>query len=215
MFTGLIQKTGVISSVKRRSGGGLLLGIDHEKWTDVLLKGESVAVNGACLTVTDVVSRACFTCDCLDETLRNTSISTLVKGDLVNLERALALGDRLGGHLVSGHVDGTGIVSAIRPDGPDFVVRVQCSPILLAGMVLKGSIALDGISLTISALQSDAFEVSVIPHTWNNTTLNRFKSGRCVNLETDMIGKYLKRFMHIPEQSKIDEDMLRSSGFIK
>ena len=215
MFTGLIQKTGLIRSMKKRSGGGLLLGIGHETWPDGLQKGESVAVNGACLTVTEVISPESFTCDCLDETLRNTCLGALVTGDRLNLERALAFGDRLGGHLVSGHVDGTGKVAAIRPDGPDYVVRVKCSPELLGGMVLKGSVALDGISLTISALQNDAFEVSVIPHTWQNTTLQKFEPGRLVNIETDMIGKYLKRFMHAPEVSSVDEDLLRRSGFIK
>lgn len=216
MFTGLIERVGKVAAQEKRSGGGMRLRIMHAPWDSGLETGESVAVNGACLTVTAKLSDNIFECDCLDETLRCTAISTCTAGVKVNLERALQLGGRLGGHMVSGHVDGTGHVEGIRMDGPDYVVALCCADELLSAMVTKGSVAVNGISLTISNLLSDRFEVSIIPHTWRNTNLPDLKYGGIVNLETDLIGKYVMRYMNAAKATPVDinEELLVRSGFL-
>ena len=215
MFTGLIQKKGIFRGLSRRDGG-TVMDIACSLWAgDPLIKGESVAVQGACLTVVDI-SATGFTADVLDETLACTNFEDLKPGDVLNLERALRLGDRLGGHIVSGHIDGVGLVKSISKVGRDFCVRLSCEAKLARYIVFKGSVALDGISLTVSAVPSPSeFEVSIIPTTWSETSLGSRVVGDSVNLETDIIGRYVERLTQDDEisGSRLTMDKLVQSGF--
>ena len=208
MFTGLIQKVGTVKRVSR--GAGLVLEIGFEPWTRPLEEGESVAVNGVCLTVVHCDATR-FTADVLRETESRTGLAELVPGAKVNLERALRAGDAMGGHLVQGHVDGRGAVIAKEPKGRDFQLRVRCGRVLAAQSVLKGSIAIDGVSLTISALGDDWLGVDLIPTTARETTLGAKKVGDLVNLEGDVVGKYVAKSMSRPG---LTEETLAAAGFI-
>jgi riboflavin synthase len=194
MFSGIIQKIGVVREVMRRKDGSGRLTIHSEPWTPALVVGESIANNGVCLTVTKSEGPD-FTFDLLDETFNKTNLGDLRLDDLVNLERALRMGDTIGGHFVSGHVDGTGTTSAWEPVGHDFIWRIRCPKAITDGMVPKGSIAIDGISLTIVDLTDGEFSVHIIPHTVSHTNLLRVHVGQKVNLETDMLGKYVARLV--------------------
>lgn len=193
MFTGLIQKVGTLAGKKPR-GDGMLFTIRHDAWDSPLVKGESVAVQGVCLTVTSIRAGE-FSCDVLDETVNRTHLGKTALGAPLNLERALRADERLGGHIVSGHVDGPGTVRAFERKGSDWVLEVACDEALLRGIVPKGSIAIDGISLTIVELRPHSFTVHIIPHTLANTSLKALKQGHPVNLETDIIGKYVQRYL--------------------
>ena len=208
MFTGLIQKVGTVKRVSR--GAGLVLEIGFEPWTRPLEEGESVAVNGVCLTVVHCDATR-FTADVLRETESRTGLAELVPGAKVNLERALRAGDAMGGHLVQGHVDGCGAVIAKEPKGRDFQLRVRCGRVLAAQSVLKGSIAIDGVSLTISALGDDWLGVDLIPTTARETTLGAKKVGDLVNLEGDVVGKYVAKNV---SRSGLTEEALAAAGFI-
>jgi len=177
MFTGLVQKKGVFVKLAG-DGGAAVAEIACEPWKDdPLVKGESVAVQGACLTVVGISSDG-FTADVLEETLACTNLRRLRRGDPVNLERALRLSDRLGGHIVAGHVDGTGEIVAIARRGRDYAVRIRCRPEEARYIVRKGSVAIDGISLTV---------------TWQETSLGARSVGDAVNLETDILARYLEK----------------------
>lgn len=193
MFTGLIQKVGVLAGLKSR-GKGQRIAIGHEPWETPLVPGESVSVNGICLTVADCREDE-FACDVLGETMVRTSLADKRPGSALNLERALRADERLGGHIVTGHVDGTGVVKALERTGEDRVLMVGCDAALLDGMVPKGSIAIDGVSLTIVDLLERSFTVHLIPHTWAGTAFNELRAGTKVNLETDLIGKYVYRYL--------------------
>jgi riboflavin synthase len=210
MFTGLIERTGMLTSLKMTGDSGVLV-IQCEGWTEPLVAGESIAVQGACLTVTAPQSDG-FGCDVLKETLEKTALSSLAVGAELNLERALRLGDRLGGHMVTGHVDGLGTVESIVSDGRDHRVRIRCDAELMMGMVPKGSICIDGISLTIASLQDSSFDVCIIPTTWRETSLRCRRLGDFVNLETDVIGKYVMRSLQQEQTSPVTMDMLRNAG---
>jgi riboflavin synthase len=213
MFTGLVEKVGELQAVQRRASGASLQ-IGHDPWQTTLEVGESVAVMGACLTVTSCAD-GMFCCDVLEETLARTTLNMLRKGASLNLERALRLGDRLGGHLVSGHVDCIGEVRAVRRAGQDYLLRVGVSSEVVNTLVLKGSVALDGVSLTISALKADWLEVCIIPHTWGQTTLGRLGVGSALNVEGDMLGKYVARQLRdLLGGNEITEEGLRSAGFV-
>ena len=207
MFTGLIQKVGKVHRVSR--GAGLVLEIAFEPWSSPLVEGESVAVNGVCLTVVHCDERH-FTADVLKETESRTGLGELIPGDSVNLERALKAGEPLGGHLVQGHVDTRGTVSAILPKGRDFQLRVKSGRVLAAQSVLKGSIAIDGVSLTISALGDDWIGVDLIPTTAAETTLGKKRVGDKVNLEGDIVGKYLAK----RDSTGLTEEKLLAAGFV-
>ena len=214
MFTGLIQRVGTVRRVSR--GSGLVLEIAADvPWPKPLEEGESVAVNGVCLTVVRCDGSR-FTADVLRETEARTGLSDLIPGGKVNLERALRAGDPLGGHLVQGHVDCRGTVSAKIPRGRDFQMRVRCGRVLAAQSVLKGSVAIDGVSLTISAIGDDWLGVDLIPTTAKETTLGAKKIGDSVNLEGDVTGKYVARAaaMHCePEYKGLTEEALIRAGF--
>ncbi len=212
MFTGLVQKVGVLKRLAR-SGSGWSLTLLHAPWPDMLALGESVAVQGACLTVTSV-GDGCFTADLLDETLRRTTLQRLVQGARVNLERALALGDRLGGHIVSGHVDECGTLAGIEERGRDLAWRMSCSKELARQTVMKGSVAIDGVSLTVSGLGDDWFEVNLIPHTLKETSLGDRRVHDAVNLEGDLLGKYVARLLGKEARCGVTEQRLAENGFL-
>ena len=208
MFTGIIQKVGAVKRVSR--GAGLVIEIGFEPWVKPLEEGESVAVNGVCLTVAKC-DQARFTADVLEETVSRTGIGNLIPGDKVNLERALRAGDAMGGHIVQGHVDCRGTIAAKTPKQRDFQLRIQCGRVLAAQSVLKGSIAIDGVSLTISAIGDDWLAVDVIPTTASETTLGAKKVGDKVNLEGDIVGKYIAKSAAKPG---LTEDALARAGFL-
>jgi riboflavin synthase len=192
MFTGLVEALGSVRDVRPEGAGReLTVGVD---FAPELTVGESVAINGACLTV---VARDSETCrfQLGPETLARTNLGSLRVGDRVNLERSLRLGDRLGGHLVQGHVDGVGTVAERLPEGDWVTVWFRCPPELAVQMVPKGSVAVDGVSLTLVDVQSDRFSVALIPHTLSMTTLGFKGPGEAVNLETDLLAKYVGKYL--------------------
>jgi riboflavin synthase len=186
MFTGLVEGTGTVRSL---SDGRLE--IDSPLGSE-LSAGDSIAVNGVCLTALDPTAEG-FRADVMPETLRRSSLGPLGEGDEVNLELPLRAGDRLGGHVVQGHVDGTGTVDSVRDEGFSRVVRIAADGELLRYVVEKGSIAVDGVSLTVSAVDDDGFEVSLIPETLERTTFGSVAPGRTVNLEVDVFAKYVEK----------------------
>jgi len=225
MFTGLIQKIGTVKRVSR--GAGLVLEIGFEPTPSNhsnpsnfsnLFPGESVAVNGVCLTVVRCDATR-FTADVLKETESRTGLGELIPGAKVNLERALRSGDAMGGHIVQGHVDGRGQIAAKVPKGRDFQIKVRCGRVVASGCVMKGSIAVDGVSLTISGLGEDWLAVDLIPTTARETTLGAKRVGESVNLETDIVGKYVARegTNHEPRTASrgLTEDDLEKAGFFE
>jgi riboflavin synthase len=190
MFTGLVEEKGVIAGLER-GAGSVRLSFIAPKVRQGLEIGDSVCVNGCCLTAVATGPDG-FAVEAVAETLRRTTIGALEPGDEVNLERALRVGDRLGGHLVQGHVDGTGLVAEARKEGTSVVLRIGASPEVLRYAVEKGSIAVDGVSLTVAALLGDSFLVALIPHTMAATTLGPDAVGRMVNLEADVLAKYVE-----------------------
>lgn len=190
MFTGLIEEGGVIAGVAPDDGGARLR-VSATLVLEGLEIGDSVAVNGTCLTAV-AIDDAGFSVDCVAETLRRTSLGGLVAGDRVNLERPMRLGDRLDGHLVQGHIDGVGTVRSATPEGGSTVLEVAPPGALLRYVVEKGSIAIDGVSLTVAGRSEDAFTVALIPHTMAVTTLGPQAVGRPVNLEVDVLAKYVE-----------------------
>ena len=216
MFTGLIQKVGKVKRVSR--GRGLVLEFQFEPWPEPLVKGESVAVNGVCLTVCDSDATR-FTADVLGETERRTGLAELCPGAKVNLERAMRAGDRFGGHVVQGHVDGRGTIAAKIAKGRDFALKISCPRTIAAATVLKGSIAINGVSLTVSGLGDDWLQVDVIPTTAAETNLGAAKVGDSVNLESDVLGKYaIRREETSSEEAApsggLTMDMLAENGFL-
>ena len=209
MFTGLIQKIGTVKRVSR--GEGLVVEIEFEPWAKPLEEGESVAVNGVCLTVAKFNATR-FTADVLEETVSRTGIGDLIPGDKVNLERALRAGDSMGGHIVQGHVDCRGTIAAKTPKGRDFQLKIRCGRVLAAQSVLKGSIAVDGVSLTISAIGDDYLCVDLIPTTAKETILGTKQVGAKVNLEGDIVGKYIAK--NATKTIGLTEKALQDAGFI-
>ena len=209
MFTGIIQKIGTVKRVSR--GEGLVVEIGFEPFARSLEEGESVAVNGVCLTVAKC-DETRFTADVLDETVSRTGIGDLIPGDKVNLERALRAGDSMGGHIVQGHVDCRGTIKEKLPKGRDFQLRIQCGRVLAAQSVLKGSIAVDGVSLTISAIGDDWLGVDLIPTTAKDTILGAKKIGDKANLEGDIVGKYIAK--NAAKTGGLTQEALQNAGFI-
>ena len=193
MFTGLVAELGTVQRLARQ-GNSYHLTVGAKKVLDKLKIGDLVAVNGACLTVVRLDDSG-FTADVMPETVRLTNIGSLQPGSRVNLERTLRLCDGLDGHIVSGHVEGLGTISEQRPEGIAVVVTIATPPELLKYIIKKGSIAIDGISLTVTEVTDTSFSVSLIPHTAKETTLGFKKVGDSVNLETDILGKYVERML--------------------
>ena len=207
MFTGIVEETGTIKKIEKGTSAGRLT-IEADKVLQGSKIGDSIAVNGVCLTITGM-SGHLFTADVMAETIRRSNLGTLSSGSKVNLERAMAADGRFGGHIVSGHIDGTGtIVSKIEEENAVWV-QISTSSAILRLIVEKGSIAIDGISLTVAKVSESDFSVSIIPHTAKETTLLNKKSGDIVNLENDIIGKYVERLINF---KAADENEHRSSG---
>ena len=215
MFTGIVEELGTIRSI-RRGAASAVLSIGAEAVLSDLRIGDSVAVNGVCLTATGVDGSG-FTADVMHETLQRSSLGALGPGSRVNLERAMAADGRFGGHIVSGHIDGTGTITARRQDDNAVWYTVSASPALLRYIVEKGSVAIDGISLTVASVEADRFSVSVIPHTAAVTLLGAKGPGDVVNLETDIIGKYVERLLRPADtpaaRSGISLEFLAENGF--
>ncbi len=210
MFTGLVETKEAVSSVIN-TGNGIRLTVTQQADFDLQL-GESVAVNGVCLTVIKHKGEISF--DVSPETLKSTNIGELKVGDKVNLERALKLSDRLGGHLVTGHVDGTGTIRDKRLSGEYTFYTFDSSEEILKYIVQKGSIAVDGISLTVVGLDNRSFSVAIIPHTLAATNIGDKGMGDRVNLEVDIIGKYVEKFVAGKESVSGLADMLKEKGFV-
>ncbi len=193
MFTGIVEELGEVVGIDV-TGDSARLTVRGPLVTGDATRGDSIAINGVCLTVTDMTGGA-FSADVMGETLDRSSLGGLTPGAAVNLERPLRPDGRLGGHIVQGHVDGTGTILTRRPETGWEVVRISLPPALSRYLVEKGSVAVDGVSLTVSALGDDWFEVSLIPETLERTTLGRKQQGEVVNLEVDMIAKYVERLL--------------------
>ncbi len=193
MFTGLIEKMGRVVDVQAEESRGHII-LEADAWDPPIQTGESTAVDGVCLTaLPDEQGRLHY--DILQETFKRTVLGDRRVGDRVNLERALREGQPLGGHIVQGHVDGVGEVRAIRREGGDYVVEIACRARLLDEMVFKGSVAVNGISLTVVDAETDWFSVHIIPHTWEVTNFQDLETGRRVNVETDILAKYARRLL--------------------
>ena len=210
MFTGLIEEIGTVRQSHISTGN---LSIFANTVLKHMAIGDSISVNGVCLTVTNF-SRTFFTVDVTPETIRRSTLGHLHSGDLVNLERPMPADGRFGGHLVSGHVDDVGWISQKQTENNAIVIEIKAAPSLMDFIVEKGSVAVDGISLTVAAVHHNKFRVSIIPHTAHQTTIVQKKIGDPVNLETDLIGKYVHRFLrvdsHFPD---ITVDFLHRNGF--
>lgn len=216
MFTGIIEEKGEVVEIKR-NGTDSFIRIRTKKILDDVRLGDSIAVNGVCLTVTRMDSNI-FQADVMNETLNRSSLGRLSSGSYVNLERAMQAGGRFGGHIVSGHIDGTGRISSIKNDGIAVWYTVLADSGVLRYIVEKGSVAIDGISLTVAKVTDHDFSVSVIPHTAEMTILSSKKIGDIVNLENDIIGKYVEKLIQPAENStkkdSMDLNFLAENGFI-
>lgn len=212
MFTGIVEEVGRIKAI-RRGNGGAVLEIEAVKVLEGTRVGDSIATNGVCLTVTGMGAGS-FDADVMPETLRRSNLGDLRPGDRVNLERALRLDSRLGGHLVAGHVDGTGVVSDRRQEDNAVWFTVAVAPEILRYVIEKGSIAVDGVSLTVAYVDEAVFKVSVIPHTQEETTLLGKRVGAVVNLENDLIAKYVEKFTGGGERKQgLSLEFLQANGF--
>ncbi len=214
MFTGIIEEVGTVSRIQH-SGNASFIEIQAKKVLEDVHLGDSIAVNGVCLTVTHF-GGGVFRADVMNETLNRSSLGSLTSGSPVNLERAMAANGRFGGHIVSGHIDGTGIITDIKNDGIAVWYTVSAAPELLRYIVEKGSIAIDGISLTVAKVTDTSFSVSIIPHTAAQTILSTKKTGDTVNLENDIIAKYAEKLMkpaETPKTGGITMDFLAKNGF--
>ncbi len=207
MFTGIIEETGRLKSLN----GGRIEITCAKILSDIKI-GDSISTNGICLTVTDF-TKDYFAADVMPETLRRTSLEELNIGGVVNLERAMKVGDRFGGHIVSGHIDGTGKISNIRTEGNAIFINVSAENFLLKQIAAKGSVALDGISLTVVDAGAENFSVSMIPHTRAVTNFNFKRVGSIVNIETDILAKYIERLLTFKTSADLTKDFLIENGF--
>lgn len=213
MFTGIVEEIGSISGIKQGKNSEILT-IKAKKVLEDTKIGDSIAVNGICLTVTALSSDS-FTADVMHETINRSSLSKLKYGSKVNLERAMPVNGRFGGHIVSGHVDGTGTIINIKPDDNAIWYKIQANQQILKYIVEKGSITIDGISLTVAKVSETDFSISAIPHTVEQTILKEKRQGDIVNLETDILAKYIEKLLNHTQnkQSKITKEFLLEYGF--
>ncbi|TZE82446.1 riboflavin synthase [Calorimonas adulescens] len=211
MFTGIVEEMGRVRHLNR-TGGGISLAVECEKILQGMAVGDSIAVNGICLTATGVMGNH-FTADVMPESILRSSLKNIRIGDHVNLERALPADGRFGGHIVAGHVDGTGTIASIRNEGNSRRICIRADNSILMYIVEKGSVALDGVSLTVSMVFEDTFEVSVIPHTLSSTTIGKKRVGDMVNIECDVIGKYIRKFLAGEKGNGLAEK-LKENGYI-
>jgi riboflavin synthase len=212
MFTGIIEETGTIRSIKR-GGRSAVVTVGASAVLDGLRLGDSIAVSGVCLTVVSL-SEDSFSADVMHETVERSSLWDLKAGSTVNLERAMTLNGRFGGHIVAGHIDGTGVIGSVRKDENAVWFTVRTSPGILRYVIEKGSIAIDGVSLTVAGVSEHEFSVSVIPHTARSTALREKRVGDKVNLENDCIGKYVEKLLGASVRpSGVSMEFLARNGF--
>jgi len=216
VFTGIIEEIGKITGIHKGDKSSKLTIQGNTIFEDLKL-GDSVGVNGVCLTVTAFQNKS-FIADVMSETLARSDLGELKPGSAVNLERAMSAKGRFGGHMVSGHIDGTGTIVNMQKEDNAVWIKISTTNKILRGIVEKGSVAIDGISLTVAKLDKNSFSVSVIPHTGNETTLLTKKTGDVVNLENDIIGKYIERFLSVSSEntknkSNITTELLTKYGF--
>ncbi len=217
MFTGIVEEIGTVRRIQNGKSSVILTISAQKVITDIHI-GDSIAVNGVCLTVT-AFDRNSFCADVMHETLNRSALGKLKSGDSVNLERAMAANGRFGGHIVSGHIDGTGVIAAIERDGIAIRYTIRVHDKITKYIVEKGSVAIDGISLTVTIVEDDCFGVSIIPHTQGQTTLSERRVGDIVNIENDIIGKYVERLLSFstpastPPTTTLTQDFLIRHGF--
>lgn len=215
MFTGIVEEIGTVNKIKQGKSSAILEICAQTVLEDTKV-GDSIAVNGICLTVTALCSGT-FTADVMHETLNRSTLTSLISGSHVNLERAMPSNGRFGGHMVAGHIDGTGKIVCIQKDDTAIWFTIQAKPEIMRHIVEKGSVAIDGISLTVVGIGKDKFSISAIPHTVRQTVLHERKVGDFVNLETDIVGKYvetlLPSFFKKQTDSNITKDFLKKYGF--
>ena len=213
MFTGIVEEIGNVRAITYGSASSAIT-IGAVRVIDGLKTGDSICTNGVCLTVTSF-GMDYFTVDVMPETLRQTSLGGLKSGSGVNLERALRLSDRLGGHIVSGHIDGTGKISRMWQEDNAIWITITAATSILKYIIPRGSVALDGVSLTVTAADDRSFSVSIIPHTQQETMLTGKKSGDILNIECDMIAKYIEKLSTFQQPAtKIDLDFLKKNDFL-
>ena len=217
MFTGIVEEMGTVVGISKGAKSSRLTLQGELIFSDMHI-GDSIAVNGVCLTVTEFTTNT-FTVDVMAETLRRSSLGALSKGSKVNMERAMAANGRFGGHIVSGHIDGTGTIESFVQEDNAVWATIKTSGQILRYIIEKGSITIDGISLTVAYVDTKGFKVSLIPHTASNTTLLQKKAGDIVNLENDVVGKYIDKLMHTEEKQEqnkegISLEFLANNGFM-
>ncbi len=218
MFTGIVEEIGRIEAVQKGSQSSILK-IAAQRVLEGSQIGDSIACNGVCLTITNMSEKS-YECDVMAETLRRSNLGSLKPGDSVNLERALAVGSRLGGHIVSGHIDGRGSIVSMEREDNAVWVTIRAEKEILRYIIEKGSIAIDGISLTVAYVDDKVFKISMIPHTGEATTLLSKKAGDSVNLENDLIGKYVEKLLFTKSEEKKEEkdeltmELLTEYGFM-
>lgn len=211
MFTGIIEEIGRVKAISNGSRGAQLQ-INSDKLRLLAKMGDSIAINGACLTVTDI-STGSLSFDAVPETMRRTALGHLKVDDRVNLEDAVRVGEPMGGHIVQGHVDAIGTISRLIEEGTSVRLSVSLDPAALRYVVPKGSICVDGVSLTVAEVNSAGFTVAVIPATWRDTVLCDRSVGSIVNVETDVLGRYVERLFAGAQTSSVSEESLRRAGF--
>lgn len=217
MFTGIVEEIGVVECIKKGEKSSKLI-VRCNKILNQTKLGDSICTNGVCLTITNIGKNS-FEADVMPETLRKSNLQKLKIGSIVNLERAISLQTRLGGHIVSGHIDGIGEIVDLEKEDNGLWISIKASQEVLKYIIYKGSISIDGISLTVGYVDNKIFKVSIIPHTLEKTILLKKIVGETVNLECDMIGKYIEKFLGLdnPTQNKknsrINEDFLKANGF--
>jgi len=216
MFTGIVEEMGTIAGIQKGTKSAVLTIQAQKVFSDIHI-GDSIALNGVCLTVTSFSGNT-YTADVMNETLRRSSLGSLTIGSKVNLERAMAANGRFGGHIVSGHIDGTGTITKVEKDDNAIWYTIAAEESLMKYIVEKGSIAIDGISLTVAKRSDMDFAISMIPHTAKETVLSQKKPGDIVNLENDIVGKYIEQLMHYEKkeekkESRLTKEFLLQAGF--
>jgi riboflavin synthase len=213
MFTGIIEEIGTVSTMKR-TGESFVIAIEAQKIMNDIHRGDSIAINGVCLTVTTFTSNQ-FSVDVMPETVKATSLDTIKRGSKVNLERAMAAGGRFGGHFVSGHIDGTGIIKGKRKVDNAVYYEIETNNELVKYIILRGSVAVDGTSLTVFGVNENHFTLSIIPHTLSETVLGFKDIGDIVNVECDMLGKYVGHFLSNAQDSINKKDSTITAKFLE
>lgn len=214
MFTGIIQQVGILINKKYHGRGGMTICIAYSPWDAPLRIGESIAVNGVCLSITSVGPKS-FSCEMIPETIAKTTLANKKTQSILNLERSVNANARLEGHIVLGHVDGVGVVTQISETGIEKKIFVRCPSHLLSDIVEEGSIACDGVSLTVVNVTSSGFSVAITPLTWNNTAFKNLRIRDSINIETDIVTKTIRKQLYESQKkSNIDMDFLQKTGFV-